>query len=136
MQHVQVYKCLDRIWDDQTVQESHPGFKKGERWGQHNTLLVDDSVLKASAQPFNHIEVPEFVSGSEEEENHGGGKPILVQVVEYLEAARRWNDVSGFVRVQRFEHEEQWLEKSAENASQEHEELESDDDDGGGGVKL
>lgn len=78
-ERVQVYKRLDRIWDNQTLQLSHPGFSDGEKWGQHNTLLIDDSVLKASAQPFNHVEVPEFVKG--EGEREGDGKNVLAQVV-------------------------------------------------------
>lgn len=38
---VQVYKRLDRIWSDENLQHSHPGFKEGERWNQRNTLLID-----------------------------------------------------------------------------------------------
>ena len=102
---VQVFKRLDQVWNDQAVQESHPDFIKGERWSQHNTLLVDDSLLKASAQPFNHIEVPEYVGHGGKEQGQSGCESILKQVVEYLEEVRKWNDVSGFVRRRRFEGE-------------------------------
>ena len=84
---VQVYKRLDRIWESQNLQYSHPDFNKGGRWGQHNTLLIDDSVLKASAQPFNHIEISEFVLGRDESD-------VLGQVVGYLEEVRRWSNAS------------------------------------------
>jgi hypothetical protein len=98
-ERVQVYKRLNRIWDDEKLQHKHPGFDKGERWGQHNTVLIDDSLLKASAQPYNHIKVPEFDSGSE---TNGDGRDVLAQVAGYLEEARRWKDVSAFMREKGF----------------------------------
>ena len=98
-ERVQVYKRLDRIWDDERLQYRHPDFDQGGRWGQHNTLLIDDSLLKASTQPFNHVEVPEYVEGDERD---GDGRNVLAQVVGYLEEARRWNDVSAFVREKGF----------------------------------
>ena len=94
-ERVQVYKRLDRIWDDERLQYRHPDLDQGGRWAQHNTLLIDDSFQKASAQPFNHVEVPEYVEGDERD---GDGRNVLAQVVGYLEEARRWNDVSAFVR--------------------------------------
>lgn len=100
-ERVQVYKRLDRIWGNENLQHSHPDFERGERWGQHNTVLIDDSALKASAQPFNHVEVPEFVRGASEKD--GDGRDVLGQVVGYLEEARKWSDVSGFVRHGPFE---------------------------------
>ena len=77
-ERVQVYKRLDRIWDNLQFQRLHPGFSKGERWGQHNTILVDDSGLKASAQPYNHVEIPEFVRSRGE--NTENGRNVLSQV--------------------------------------------------------
>ena len=105
-ERVQVYKRLDRIWDNKNLQRLHPGSELGERWGQHNTVLIDDSVLKATAQPFNHVKVPEFVRGGSEEE--GRGRDVLGQVVGYLEEARKWSDVSGFVRRRPFAIDEEW----------------------------
>ncbi len=99
-ERVQVYKRLDRIWGDEVLQRLHPDFEKGERWNQNNTMLIDDSALKASAQPFNHVEVPEFVRGGGEKEEDG--RDVLGQVVEYLEEARKWSNVSGFVRQKPF----------------------------------
>ncbi len=60
---VQVFKRLDRIWDNDSMQRAHPHYLNGGRWSQENTLLLDDSALKASAQPYNAVVVPEFVKG-------------------------------------------------------------------------
>ena len=134
---VQVYKRLDRIWANENLQYRHPGFGRGERWGQHNTVLIDDSVLKASAQPFNHIEVPEFVRGSEKE---GDGKDVLAQVVGYLEEAREWSDVSAFMRQRPFEIDAgwrwEWHEKSSQRRDWCEDDDDDDDDDDDGGVRL
>lgn len=105
-QRVQVYKRLDRIWGNETVQQSHPEYEGGERWGPHNSVLIDDSARKASAHPFNHVEVPEFVRGGDEKE--GDGRAVLGQVVGYLEEARTWSDFSGFVRQRPFKVDMGW----------------------------
>lgn len=106
-QRVQVYKRLSRIWDNPTLQLAHPDFANGKRWGQHNTILIDDSARKAAAQPNNHVEVPEFLKAREKE---GDGKEVLAQVAGWLEEARGWNDVSAFVgsRGKRFGIGEGW----------------------------
>lgn len=105
-ERVQVYKRLDRIWRNEDLQRLHPDFKGGRRWGQNNTVLIDDSALKASAQPFNHIKVPEYVRGGGEKE--GDGRDVLGQVVGYLEEAKKWDNVSGFVRHRPFLLDEGW----------------------------
>ena len=55
---VQVYKKLDKIWRDKRLQTTHPD--KAVVWDQSNTVLIDDSHLKALAQPHNLVLVPEF----------------------------------------------------------------------------
>ncbi|KAL9602611.1 MAG: hypothetical protein Q9219_001755 [cf. Caloplaca sp. 3 TL-2023] len=97
---VQVYKRLDRIWGLERMQRAHPVYADGGRWSQKNTLLLDDSVLKASAQPYNAVIVPEFVKGGGDEQK--AGTDVLGQVVTYLERARTYDDVSSFVRTQPF----------------------------------
>ncbi|KAL8706668.1 MAG: hypothetical protein Q9201_000302 [Fulgogasparrea decipioides] len=92
---VQVYKDLDRVWSSGDVQRAHPDFASGGRWSQDNTLLLDDSVLKASAQPYNAVVVPEYVKDGSEEKD---GREVLGQVVAYLETARKVESVSSFVR--------------------------------------
>ena len=96
---VQVYKRLEGIWDDQSLQMSHPEYASGGRWSQANTILIDDSVAKAAAQPFNHIEVPEFFKHNIVEERRD---KVLASVIEYLEQARTWLDVSSFIAKHRF----------------------------------
>lgn len=104
----QVYKHLDRIWADPTYACRHPWFhQQGFMWSQKNTLLVDDSILKASAQPYNHIEIPEFIRNSDEAKAQCG-KDVLGQVTAYLEEARMWDNVSAFVRQTRFEVDRHW----------------------------
>lgn len=55
---VQVYKNLEDIWTDPLVINSIPYGAKS--WSLANTVLIDDSILKAKAQPYNLIQVPEF----------------------------------------------------------------------------
>lgn len=102
---VQVYKRLDRLWDETLPQSTHPCHKNSGTWGQANTVLIDDSRLKAQKQPFNHIEIPEYTIRSGEE---GVGTEVLGQVVGYLEELRKWDDVSRFIRANRFELDKGW----------------------------
>lgn len=92
---VQVYKRLSRIWEDNALQSMHPQFEQGERWGQHNTVLIDDCKKKASSEPFNHVEVSEFITGGTEEKREN--KAVLSQVINWLEEARKWDNLSAFV---------------------------------------
>ena len=102
---VQVYKRLDRIWEDTLLQSKHPCYKNLGKWCQGNTVLIEDSRLKAQKQPFNHIEVPEYTIRSGDE---GTGMEVLGQVVGYLEELRKWDDVSRFIRANRFEIDVGW----------------------------
>jgi len=54
---VQVYKNLEMIWSDASIQAAA---SPGCQWGQGNTVLVDDSQVKALAQPHNLLQVAEF----------------------------------------------------------------------------
>ena len=94
----QVYKRLERVWDGFALRHSHPNADIGERWSQANTLLLDDSVVKAQGQPFNLVQVPEFTSAGQQEK----GQDVLGQVKAYLEKARMYENVSAFVRNERF----------------------------------
>jgi hypothetical protein len=95
----QVYKRLDRIWEDDSIRRYHPYANGGWTWNQSNTILIDDSPLKALKQPFNHIEIPEYTKRFESEEKK---IPVLGQVVAYLDALQHWNDVSAYMKRQRF----------------------------------
>lgn len=145
----QVYKRLERIWDDQNLQETHPNHASGGKWSQANTLLLDDSVAKAKAQPYNLIEIPELTKEAKMET----GKDYLGQVVAYVEEARRWNDVSAFAKRKRFKVDQGWAwnwkagrkaelgEVGVDGVTREDWDKAADsgemsEDEGGGGVKL
>lgn len=85
---VQVYKRLERVWDDENIQLSH---SHQRRWDQTNTILIDDSFEKARSEPYNLIPVPEF-DGSPEDPN------ILRKLAEYLDLVKMQTNVSAFIR--------------------------------------
>ena len=101
---VQVYKTLETVWKDQAVQSRYPksilenetdsGNVKS-RWDQSNTVLLDDSKLKALSEPFNIIELPEY----EGFETPGqDGETIFPKVLSRLEMLSRHDDVSKVLR--------------------------------------
>ncbi|KAL1952600.1 hypothetical protein VTO42DRAFT_4697 [Malbranchea cinnamomea] len=79
---VQVYKRLDKVWNSSGIQATYPRGTVAEdgnqnnaeyttaaatattatkgQWNQTNTVLIDDSAVKAVAHPHNIIEIPEF----------------------------------------------------------------------------
>lgn len=100
---VQVYKRLEWVWENADIAASHPDFHHGEKWGQSNTVLIDDTVLKGAGQPYNILEVPEF-AGKEENRN----KDTLEKVTLYLEELRFQEDVSAFMRASPFVIDGSW----------------------------
>ena len=99
---IQVYKDLDLVWQDPKIAASHPAASMGKSWNQSNTVLIDDSKLKASAQPFNILEVPEFTGKETPEESP------LQAVVGYLECMRWQQDVSAYMREKPFQVGRKW----------------------------
>ena len=98
---VQVYKRLDRIWDNQDIQCKHPQYDTGGGWDQSNTLLIDDSALKATTQPWNHIKIPEFLA----EQGHEAREKqlqIFGLVAGFLHDLRRYDDVSRCIHKRAF----------------------------------
>ena len=91
---VQVYKRLNKIWEGKDLHRKHPEFNSGGAWDQTNTVLIDDSILKASAQPHNLVEIPEFTKELLAQEKQ---TKVLNEVIDYLEQARQWQDVSKFI---------------------------------------
>ena len=102
-QNVQVYKELSRIWAEAKTTCLHPQHNQGQLWGQHNTILLDDSEIKASSEPFNLIQIPEFVAS--EEQMHGD---VLREVAGYLDEVRMQNDVSAFMKRTPFKADGRW----------------------------
>jgi|TARA_R110002003_G_scaffold119_1_gene10559 hypothetical protein len=103
-QNVQVYKNLKLIWSRDQIQQHHPKYEAGERFGQHNTVLIDDSALKASAQPHNLLEIPEFEATPEQMESDD----VLREVAGYLEMLRQQADVSKFISKHPFKADGRW----------------------------
>ena len=66
--------------------------------------------------------------GGEEE---GDGRDVLGQVVGYLEEARKWSDVSGFVTQGPFEVDAGWRWRWQNEEPQGLSQCEDDSDDGG-----
>jgi hypothetical protein len=52
-----VYKDLDRVWEDGKIQSAHPN---GGTWNRSNTLLIDDTMQKGETQPYNIVVVPSY----------------------------------------------------------------------------
>ncbi|GAD91458.1 NIF domain protein [Paecilomyces variotii No. 5] len=101
---IQVYKILNKVWGDKNIQAKYPKgvpiILKGDgnnpdvpihktRWDQTNTVLVDDSKLKAAGQPYNILEIPEFTSDPHVDETH-----TLDIVLRKLEILAQYEDVS------------------------------------------
>lgn len=99
----QVYKQLSWVWEDTDIEAK--GLKTGQgKWSQRSTVLIDDSVMKASAEPHNLIEVPEF-NGSAEEFKCGS---VLSQIAGYLENVKYAADVSYHMRTTPFKVDGGW----------------------------
>lgn len=104
---VQVYKQLETVWADETIQARYPGGSStstgsgdgsgdgsasslARRWNQSNTVLIDDSRLKALSEPYNLIQVPEFTGAA----SAPGETHVLADVLAKLYALARCDDVS------------------------------------------
>ncbi|GKZ22684.1 hypothetical protein AbraIFM66951_002139 [Aspergillus brasiliensis] len=96
---IQVYKTLSTVWADEKVQASYPSredlgqavpatFQK-TRWDQSNTILIDDTRLKASSEPSNLLEIPTFDGASGTEDS-----ATLTKVLQMLEELSLHDDVS------------------------------------------
>lgn len=110
-QKIQVYKNLETVWANEQIQMQHP-LAPTSRWDQTNTLLIDDSVLKAAAQPHNVVNLPEYTGLQVDRESIGsqlGDKSVLQHVAEYIEEAMWYEDVSSFVKTHPFKIEDPWV---------------------------
>ena len=88
---VQVYKRLERVWNDPQIQGRHPLASEGKGWHQGNTVLIDDSVEKSRSEPYNFLEVPEFTGHKGEDPN------FLKELAEYLAVLRMQTNVSSYI---------------------------------------
>ena len=97
--NVQVYKNLDLVWSKDEIQKQHPDYETGGRFDQHNTVLIDDSMLKAAAQPHNLLQISEFSATPQQMR-----EDKLREVAGYLEVLRTQQDVSKFMKREPFQH--------------------------------
>ncbi|KAJ5920936.1 hypothetical protein N7466_009262 [Penicillium verhagenii] len=103
---LQVYKELHKVWDASECQFRYPGnggpskdipmppFPKGRRWDQTNTILIDDSKIKALSEPYNILEVPEFTNDPNIDES-----TFFQRVLARLDVLAHHDDVSKVFRV-------------------------------------
>jgi hypothetical protein len=94
-QKVVTLKDLRKVFNDKKV---------GKGWDIGNTILLDDSVVKASYQPYNHVCVPEFMVEWTQGKD-GVYTPIkksdddaLWQVAGYLDELRYQDNVARYIR--------------------------------------
>lgn len=107
-ERIQVYKRLEIVWADEGIQATFPGHRRDEstkpphvqvdgtskqQWDQSNTILIDDSKLKALSQPYNILEIPEFTNAPDVDESR-----VFPMVLEKLDALARHDDVSKLLR--------------------------------------
>ena len=93
---VQCYKRLTRVWGAEAIASTHP---HGAAWDQGNTVLIDDSSEKARSEPFNAIQIPEFLGGE------GERSAVLPQVHDYLNTLACQQDISMYIRAHPFKAE-------------------------------
>lgn len=149
---IQVYKRLETVWADEGIQAKYPTSKTklGKqrhaqllahqenpdavppplpmRWDQSNTVLIDDSKLKAAAQPYNILEIPEFTNDPNVDESQ-----VFKKVLKRLNILARRDDVSKMLR-----HWEVQKQRFGANDAPEADdkEVDIDDDDDDGGVEV
>lgn len=99
-ENVYTYKQLSWIWKDESIMAKNPD--PVDFWCSENTVLIDDSLYKASSEPFNAILVEDFKGEKEQMESD-----VLGQVVRYLETLKYQSDVSAYIKSRAFEYDSQ-----------------------------
>jgi hypothetical protein len=98
----QTYKNLIPIWLDRAIQSTHPVDEGRWGWDQSNTVLIDDSHLKAVSHPQNLLLVPEFSKKDAAEEKlrptvEKSEEAILQSLILKLEELKFQTDVSRLI---------------------------------------
>jgi hypothetical protein len=98
----QTYKNLNPVWLDKAIQSTHPREEGRWGWDQRNTVLIDDSHLKAVSHPHNLLLVPEFSKedAANLERNPAAEKTeraILQSLIVMLEELKYQTDVSRLI---------------------------------------
>lgn len=89
-QKSQTFKDLRKVWSSLAIQQTHPFYTAGFQWGPHNTVLIDDSEIKACLQPCNLLLVPEF---GHHNLNNEAPQEILRKLAWYLKDLESLPDV-------------------------------------------
>jgi hypothetical protein len=90
---VQVYKTLERVWQGEfTIY--HPDMPDQIVFDQTNTVLFDDSTVKAASHPFNLVHIPEYTATRNQKKRD----VALRQCIEYLEDVKWQSNVSAYMR--------------------------------------
>lgn len=87
----QVYKQLSWVWNDTSIQASNP--VPDSFWDYTNTVLIDDSVEKAASEPYNLVQIEEFVAREDQMTTD-----VFGQVIEYLDKLKWHDNVSSYIR--------------------------------------
>lgn len=86
---VTVFKNLEKVWENEKVQQTAD---PGQKWDQTNTVLIDDTELKASAQPHNLLLIKEYNPGAERDDKE------LRRIIKAIAALQHEEDVSRCLR--------------------------------------
>jgi hypothetical protein len=78
----------------QKAQADTKNLQPGHRWDQTNTILIDDSKLKALSEPFNILEIPEFTNDPKIDES-----TLFEKILQRLDILSHHDDVSKVLRV-------------------------------------
>jgi hypothetical protein len=95
------FKDLRKIFNDKALQKDHT-----QGWDESNTILLDDSVVKASHQPYNHVCLPEYVRPAERASDPTDD--ALWQVAGYLAELRFQGHVARFIKRNPFRMGDGW----------------------------
>ena len=106
-----VYKTLEPVWEKIGISNPTREDRHLRPWSQRNTILIDDSSVKATAQPYNLVEVSTWENPMKQQADKE-----LVSVAGYLEELRtgNWSDVSSYMRAHPFSSGDKWAAKCQE----------------------
>ncbi|KAL2217150.1 NLI interacting factor-like phosphatase-domain-containing protein [Thermoascus aurantiacus ATCC 26904] len=156
---IQVYKRLEKVWADESIQARYPRSKNklGKlrhaqllahqadpdsvppplpmRWDQSNTVLIDDSRLKAAAQPYNILEIPEFTNDPNSKVDES---QVFKNVLKRLNILARRDDVSKMLRHWEMQKQQSGGGAGLDGAADldELDDMDDIDDDEDGGVEV
>jgi len=87
-QKVETIKDLEKVWQELNKNKSTTV------WDQTNTILIDDSYVKAKFQPFNAIHLPDF----DNERCKSRKDRELYNVIDYLKKLHNQSNVSAYIK--------------------------------------